>query len=405
VPMSDIAERARKALGKKATYGPDVDLEKYDVEAKPHEEIQRLEEIPEDVRKAALGVGVTLEKEVGGAYIQMDQTPVVARSSTEGIEVLDIATALKKYDGLRDYWWKLVPVDQDKYTADVALHPPAGYFLRAKRGAKTIFPLKSCLYLGQTNLNQRVHNIIIAEEGSELHVITGCTTPSHVQRGLHLGVSEFFIKKGAHVSFTMIHNWGREVEVRPRTAIYMEEGATLSNNYICLTPAKTLQTYPKAILDGKGAVASFNTVLYAKEGHLDTGSEVVLRAPGCSADSITRAVSVGGEIITRGKMVGEVPDVKAHLECVGLILSEKGRIDSIPELDGRCGGLDMSHEAAVGKISELELEYLMARGLTKDQATGVIVRGFLDVEIKGLPESLREELRRITQLQELHGGA
>jgi hypothetical protein len=185
----------------------------------------------------------------------------------------------------------------------------------------------------------------------------------------------------------------------------MEGGATLSNNYICLTPAKTLQTYPKAILDGPGAVASFNTVLYAKEGHLDTGSEVVLRAPGCSADSITRAVSVGGEIITRGKMVGEVPDVKAHLECVGLILSEKGRIDSIPELDGRCGGLDMSHEAAVGKISEQELEYLMARGLTKDQATGVIVRGFLDVEIKGLPESLRDELRRIMQLQELHGGA
>lgn len=400
-----IEERARKARDKRAALGTDVDLESYDSEARPHGEIQELVELPDDVKNAALNVGVSLDAQTGGAYIQMDQTPVHVGSTTEGVEVLDISAAMKKYDGLKDYWWKLVQVDQDKYTADVASYPPAGYFLRARPGAKTVFPLKSCLYLGQTNLNQRVHNVIIAEENSELHVITGCTTPSHVQRGLHIGVSEFYLKKGARVSFTMIHSWGKEVEVRPRTTIHMEEGSVLSNNYICLTPAKTLQTYPTAVLDGPGAVASFNSVIYAAQGNLDLGSQVYLRAPNCSADSVTRAVSVGGDIITRGKMVGEVPEVKAHLECVGLILSDKGRIYSIPELDGRCGGLDMSHEAAVGRISEIELEYLMARGLTRDQATGVIVRGFLDLEIKGLPDALKQELRNITQLQELHGAS
>ncbi|HQF16147.1 MAG: cysteine desulfurase activator complex subunit SufB [Methanosaeta sp. PtaB.Bin039] len=405
MPMSSIEERAKKARDKKARFGSDVDLEAFDVEARPHSEVGAVEDLPSEVKKAALNVGVSLDQKSGGTYIQMDQTPVMARSETEGIEILDIAAALQKYDGLKDYWWKQVMVDQDKYTADVAAHPPAGYFLRARAGASTVFPLKSCLYLGQTNLNQRVHNIIIAEEGSELHVITGCTTPSHVQKGLHIGVSEFYIKKGAHVSFTMIHSWGKEVEVRPRTSIHMEEGSSLSNNYICLSPAKTLQTNPSAYLNGPGAKASFNSVIYAAEGSLDLGSQVYLRAPGCSADSVARAVSVGGDITARGLMVGEVPDVKAHLECVGLILSEKGRIYSIPELDGRCGGLDMSHEAAVGKISEVELEYLMARGLSLEQATGVIVRGFLDVEIKGLPDSLKEELRKITQLQELHGGA
>jgi len=403
MPLPSIEERAKTAKEKKALYGVDVDLESYESEASPHGTIERAEDLPEEVKKAALDVGVKLDKETSGAYVQMDQTPVHTSSLFEGVEVLDTATALKKYDYLQDYWWKLVAPDADKYVADVARSPPAGYFIRAKKGMKTVFPVKSCLYLGSTNLNQRVHNIIIAEEGSELHVITGCTTPAHVQRGLHIGVSEFFIKKGAHVSFTMIHSWGKEVDVRPRTGIVIEEGGSLSNNYICLRPVKTLQMFPTATLAGRGAVASFNTVIYATMGNIDVGSNVNLNAPDTSAESISRVVSVGGEIIARGRMTGRVPGARAHLECVGLLLSDKGRIYSIPELDGRSKDLDMSHEAAVGRISEEELEYLMARGLTSEQATSVIVRGFLDVEIKGLPEDLKQEIKNITQREDLKG--
>lgn len=403
MPVSDIEERAQKAREKKAMYGPDVSLESYESESKPHAVVEGPEDLPSEVKKAALDVGVKLDSEESGAFVQMDQTPVIAKSLFEGVEILDTATALKKYDGLKDYWWKLVSPDADKYVADVARSPPAGYFIRAKKGTKTVFPVKSCLYLGTTNLNQRVHNIIIAEEGSELHVITGCTTPSHVQRGLHIGVSEFFIKKGAHVSFTMIHSWGKEVEVRPRTGIYIDEGGSLSNNYICLRPVKTLQTFPTATLAGRGAVASFNTVIYSSMGNIDVGSNVILNAPETSSESISRVVSVGGEVIARGRMTGMVPGARAHLECVGLLLSEKGRIYSIPELDGRAKDLDMSHEAAVGRISEEELEYLMARGLSSEEATSVIVRGFLDVEIKGLPEELRQEIRNITQREDLRG--
>jgi Fe-S cluster assembly scaffold protein SufB len=401
--VSGVEEKARKAREKKAVYGTDVDLESYESGAKAHEEVERAEDLPGEVKKAALDVGVALEREASGAYVQMDQTPVIARSQFEGVEILDTAAALKKYSYLQDYWWRLVAPDADKYTADVAQSPPAGYFVRAKRGQKTIFPVKSCLYLGSTNLNQRVHNIIIAEEGSELHVITGCTTPAHVQRGLHIGVSEFFIQRGAHVSFTMIHSWGREVEVRPRTGILLEEGASLSNNYILLRPVKTLQTFPTATLAGPKSVASFNTVIYAAMGNIDVGSNVLLNAPETSAESISRVVSVGGEVIARGRMTGTVPGARAHLECIGLLLSERGRIYSIPELDGKSKDLDMSHEAAVGRISEEELEYLMARGLTPEEATSVIVRGFLDVEIKGLPEELRQEIKSITQREDLRG--
>jgi Fe-S cluster assembly scaffold protein SufB len=396
-------ERAKKAKDKKALYGTDVDLEGFESEAKAYETVERAEDLPRVVKEAALNVGVKLDRESAGAYVQMDQTPVHTSSLFEGVEVLDTATALKKYDYLQDYWWKLVAPDADKYVADVAQSPPAGYFIRAKKGTKTVFPVKSCLYLGSTNLNQRVHNIIIAEEGSELHVITGCTTPAHVQRGLHIGVSEFFIKKGAHVSFTMIHSWGKEVDVRPRTGIVIEEGGSLSNNYICLKPVKTLQMFPTATLAGRGAVASFNTVIYSSMGNIDTGSNIVLNAPDTSAESVSRVVSVGGEVIARGRMTGMVPGARAHLECVGLLLSEKGRIYSIPELDGRSKDLDMSHEAAVGRISEEELEYLMARGLTSEEATSVIVRGFLDVEIKGLPEDLKKEIKGITERENLRG--
>ena len=401
MPMSSIEERAKGANRKKALYGTDVDMESYESEAIPHETIEKAEELPSIVKKAALDVGVKLDAESSGAYVQMDQTPVVAKSLFEGVEIMDMASALKKHDYLQDYWFKLVAPDADKYTADVAQSPPAGYFIRAKPGMKTVFPVKSCLYLGSTNLNQRVHNVIIAEEGSELHVITGCTTPAHVQRGLHIGVSEFFIHKNAKVSFTMIHSWGKEVEVRPRTGITIAEGGSLSNNYILLRPVKTIQTFPTATLAGKGAVASFNTVIYSTMGNIDVGSNVNLNAPETSSESISRVVSVGGEVIARGRMTGNVPGVRAHLECVGLLLSDKGRIYSIPELDGRSRDLDMSHEAAVGRISEEELEYLMARGLSSEQATSVIVRGFLDVEIKGLPEELKQEIKNITKRENL----
>jgi hypothetical protein len=401
--VSGIEEKARKAKDKKALYGTDVDLESYESEAKPQDMVSSAEDLPSVVTKAALDVGVKLDGESSGSFVQMDQTPVIAKSLYEGVEIMDMASALEKYDFLQDYWFNLVAADADKYTADVAAAPPAGYFIRAKKGMKTVFPVKSCLYLGSSNLNQRVHNVIIAEEGSELHVITGCTTPAHVERGLHIGVSEFYIQKNAKVSFTMVHSWGKEVEVRPRTGITIAEGGSLSNNYILLKPVKTIQTFPTATLAGRGAVASFNSVIYSTMGNIDIGSNVYLDAAETSAESISRVVSVGGEVIARGRMTGRVPGARAHLECVGLLLSDKGRIYSIPELDGQCRDLDMSHEAAVGRISEEELEYLMSRGLTSEQATSVIVRGFLDVEIKGLPEDLKQEIKNITQKEDLKG--
>jgi len=136
---------------------------------------------------------------------------------------------------------------------------------------------------------------------------------------------------------------------------------------------------------------------------MDVGSRVFLRATGSRAEAVARTITKGGDIVSRGCLVGEVPGIKAHLECRGLILSERGTILAIPELDARVGGVDMSHEAAVGKIAEVEIQYLMSRGLTSEEATAAIVRGFLDVEIKGLPEHLKAEIKKALRIGEEKG--
>jgi Fe-S cluster assembly scaffold protein SufB len=130
---------------------------------------------------------------------------------------------------------------------------------------------------------------------------------------------------------------------------------------------------------------------------LDIGGRVILKAPHTRAEVIARTITTGGASISRGHLVGLVPEIKAHLECRGLILAPSGMIYAVPELEGRAAGVDMSHEAAVGKIAAEEVEYLMARGLDEDEAVSTIVRGFLSVKIEGLPPALEEEMERAIQ--------
>jgi Fe-S cluster assembly scaffold protein SufB len=312
-----------------------------------------------------------------------------------------VSEALKRHDWLQDYWWKAVAVDADKYTASVELNQADGYFIRSLPGQKSVYPVQACLYLAKAQAVQNVHNIIIAEENSELHIITGCTTAPRSDPGLHLGVSEFYIKKGAKVTFTMIHNWHPEVAVRPRTGVIVEDNALYMSNYVLMKPVGSLQMNPTANCIGENSVVRFNSILVAPEGSdLDIGSRTLLNAKGAKTEVISRAITTGGSIIARGYIEGNEPDVKGHLECRGLILGQKGTIYAIPELKGTLAGIDLSHEAAVGKIAEEEVEYLMARGLTRDEATSTIVRGFLRVEIEGLPPLLNDELKKAVEASE-----
>lgn len=400
--VEEVKEKAKRAAGKKAVYGPDIELKVYTSKAPEHKKVQELKMLSPDYQRMSLGVGVdAAEAERAGSYFQLDTSVVYSKATSENVEVLSTTEALSKYDWLKDYWWKAVAVDADKYTAKAELELSNGYFIRVKSGVKVIMPIQACLFIARESLSQNVHNIIIAEENSELHIISGCRTSDDVTHGIHIGVSEFYVKKGAKLSFTMIHNWGPHVEVRPRSAAIIEEDATFISNYVCMKPVKSLQMYPTFKCVGDKATALSSSLLYATEGSfMDVGAKAILSAKECKSEVISRVITNGGEVISRGNITGLSPDVKGHLECRGLILGEHGRIFAVPELDGTVPGVEMSHEAAVGKIAEEEIAYLMTRGLSEDEATAAIVRGFLDVDIKGLPPALKEEMRRAIQLGE-----
>lgn len=392
-----LKEKATAAVDKKGTIGPDIDLNEFDDAPVSHSHLtdEDLHNLPEKEQRQLIMAGMDIsQKERGGTYFQKDTAVVHCHSRQEGIEVIPIKKALQQYDWIKDYYWKLVAVDTDKYTAAAELGLHDGYVIRALPGSKSIYPIQACLYMDKEGLQQNVHNIIIAEDDSELHIITGCATSPHLKKGVHVGISEFFIKKNAVLSFTMIHNWAEEMMVRPRSVAQVEEGGLFLNNYICMKPVRSLQMYPTTYLVGKDAVARFYSIIVGSPGsEYDLGGRIFLKNSGNRAEIVARTISNGGNIIARGHLIGEVPEVKAHLECRGLLL-KGGLIRAIPELEGRVEGVEMSHEAAVGKIAQEEISYLMSRGLSEDEATATIVRGFLNVDIPGLPPQLKAEIDR-----------
>jgi len=399
----ELKQKAAKAVNKKAGIGPDVDLNEFQRSPVPHKYLsdEEFRTIPEADRQRLMmsGVDVT-EKDRGGTFFQKDTTVVHCKSKQEGIEVIPIREALEKYDWIHDYYWKLLPVDTDKYTATAETDLHNGYVIRALPGVKSIYPVQACLYLDKQGLQQNVHNIIIAEEDSELHIITGCSTSPHLTRGVHVGISEFYIKKNAKLSFTMIHNWAEDMVVRPRSVAQVEAGGLFLNNYVCMKPVRTLQTYPTTYLVGEDAVARYYSIIVGSPGsEYDVGGRIYLKKPGTRAEIVARTISNGGRIISRGHLIGEVADIKAHLECKGLIL-KGGLIYAVPELEGHVDGVEMSHEAAVGKIAQDEIFYLMSRGLSEEEATSTIVRGFLNVDIPGLPPQLRAEIDKAIEMSE-----
>jgi Fe-S cluster assembly scaffold protein SufB len=397
---TQLREKADKARDKKATLGPDIDLDEFDDAPVPHAYLadEDMCALPESDRKRLIMAGMDVtQQDRGGTYFQKDTEVIHCHSQQEGIEVISIKKALEKYNWVEEYYWKLVAVDADKYTAAAELGLHDGYVIRALPGSKSIYPVQACLYLDKDGLQQNVHNLIIAEEGSELHIITGCSSSPHMKRGIHVGISEFFIKKDAKLSFTMIHNWAEDMVVRPRSVARVEEGGLFMNNYICMKPVRSLQMYPTSHLVGKDAIARFYSIIVGSPGsEYDIGGRIFLKKPGNRAEIIARMISNGARIISRGHLIGEVPDIKAHLECRGLLLNG-GLIHAIPELEGHVDGVEMSHEAAVGKIAQEEINYLMSRGLSQDEATSTIVRGFLSVDIPGLPPQLKAEIDKAVE--------
>lgn len=332
------------------------------------------------------------EKTRSASFMQQNDDILFSRSLMDGVDIMSMEEALDKVPEARGHYGRNFAMLGKEFPRDTK----GGYFIRVKKGVTAGLPIQACLFLKEKNFKQKVHNLVIIEEDAKVYLITGCSASKAAEEGFHLGLSEFFVKKGGYLNFTMIHSWKEDISVKPMSVANLEEGASFISNYVCLRPVKEIVMYPTAVLDGAGARASFNSLIMSYPGTLqDIGSRVVFRAENTQAEIIARSVSLGGKVINRGHLKAEKANVKAHLECRGLLLSETGTIHAIPELETAFRDVDMSHEAAIGRISKEEIEYLSARGMPPEEAQSVIIRGFMDVDILALPDMLKEEINRL----------
>ena len=382
----------RQALDKKGVYGKDIDLERFDEGDKDAVEIADLES--SEYKRYMENVGVVADEMARSGTLMFINNAMSHCSPKvqEGLEVMSVSQALKVHQGLKEFMWNAMDPSKDKYTAKTYLEDGDGFFVRVKAGYHIKSPMQSCMLLDQNRSIQNIHNIIIVEDGASLEMITGCSTTRHANDSLHVGVTEMYLGDDANLSYSMIHSWGDKTSVRPRTRSVLGKRSNYINNYVILNPVGDLQSFPVADLS-EGSSATYNTMCIAHAGSdIDTGGMVNLNGPGSRAEIMSRSISMGGKMCARGRLVGNSPGAKAHLECRSIILKDGGSTLAIPELEAHVADVEMTHEAAVGKIARDQIEYLMSRGLDEDQAVSMIVRGFLSGSINGLPESLQKEL-------------
>ena len=398
--LEEIRAAASAAIDKPAALGPDVDISRFTT-VSARDRIDSLDSLERQVKETVLLSGFTAdETDRSASYFQMDRTPIyerVSKAFDNAIEIMSTEDALRLWpeEMLEKYWWRAVMPDKDKYTAIVALHQTEGYFIRVKAGQKVKKPIQACLFVSESNVSQNVHNIIILEDGAEANVITGCNIHTDVKEGLHAGISEFYVGKGAKLTFTMVHNWAEDFSVRPRTGIVVEEDGVYINNYVLLKPVKSIQAFPVAKLVGDRSTAVFNSIVYGlKHSVIDLGSETQLIGAGTRSEAVARTVSLDhSTVYSRGRLIGRNNDCKAHLDCRGIVQSADSTQWAIPDLASEgAPGAELSHEATISPIAAEEIYYLMTRGLPKDEAISMITRGFVNIDIPGLPPVLRRQI-------------
>jgi len=334
------------------------------------------------------------EKERSATFLQKDAKVLLSHSLSDSVDILSIKEALANDSKAQKYFGRSFRLLNKEYPEDIE----GGYFIRIKKGKTVELPIQACLFLKAQGFKQKVHNLIIVEEGAKVNLIAGCSASKAAKEGFHLGISEFYIEEKAHLNFTMIHNFREDTVVRPMSVAVVKENGTFISNYVCLKPVKEVVMYPTAVISGKNGRASFNSLIFSYPNSFqDIGARIILSGESAQAEIISRMVSIGGKIIARGHIKAEKKKARGHLECRGMVLSDKGRIHAIPEIETDLQDVDLSHEAAIGKINKEEIDYLCSRGMSDSQAQSIIVRGFMDVDILALPELLKSEIKKLEE--------
>lgn len=384
----------------------EVDIEKYnfsDLNKKLPHELDSLDNLSEQEIETLLGVGVDVnDKSSVGKFLQYGHDEFTLLPQIEGLEIMPISKALELYPEVKsDYYFKAVPKDKDKYTKAVSGTVPRGFFIRVREGVKIDEPLHVGLFMHKEMSSMSLHNILVLEDNTKLHLITGCAAGCTLNAGLHAAVSEHYIGKNAQFINTMIHNWGPDFIVRPRAGTIVDDNSLFVSNYYTVRPARHNDMNPFTHLKGENSTTKYMTVIVCLPGtYTNAGGTIHMTGKNSGSEYVSRTVNHGGIVIQSGLLIGDAEGARAHVDCSGLMLSSSGIIEAVPGLRARHPDAKMSHEASIGKIDIGEVNYLQSKGLDEMQAIALIVRGFLDIgiEVEGLSPELEKTIREISEL-------
>src|ERR671928_386556 len=352
--------------------------------------------IPEAEKKFLAGVGAQYESEVVYHNLREDL-------QKQGVIFIDTDSAVKEQPELmRKHFGKVIPPEDNKFAALNSAVWSGGSFIYVPPKVKVELPLQAYFRINAENIGQFERTLIIADEGSEVHYIEGCTAPIYSTESLHSAVVELIAKKGAKIRYTTIQNWSKDVYNLVTKRAYAYENAKvewIDGNI----GSKLTMKYPGVYMLGKGAHAEVISVAFAgKDQHQDAGAKAVHLAPNTTSRIVSKSVSKdGGRATYRGqlKVAPGATGVVASVRCDALMLDDESRSDTYPYIDIQEDDTTMTHEATVGKISAEQVFYLMSRGLTENEAQNLIVQGFLEVFTKELPMEYAIEFNRLVKLE------
>jgi Fe-S cluster assembly protein SufB len=352
--------------------------------------------IPEAERKFLAGVTAQYESEVVYHSIREDL-------EKQGVIFTDMDTGLREHEEIvRKYFATVIPAADNKFSALNSAVWSGGSFIWVPPGVKVDIPLQAYFRINAENMGQFERTLIIAEPGSFVHYIEGCTAPVYSSDSLHSAVVELIAQPGAHIRYTTIQNWSKNVYnlVTKRAMAYENAKVEWVDGNL---GSKLTMKYPAIYLMGRKAHGEVLSVAFSGEDqHQDAGAKIIHAAPDTTSIIVSKSISKnGGRSSYRGliKVYPGATNVKSSVKCDALLLDEKSRSDTYPTMEIDEKDVTIEHEATVSKIGEEQLFYLMSRGLSRDEATAMIVNGFFEQFTKELPLEYAVELNRLIQLE------
>jgi Fe-S cluster assembly protein SufB len=388
----------------------DLDLDEIYYYVKPTEmEGRTWEDVPETIKTTfdKLGIPEAEQKYLAGVGAQYDSEMIYHSVQEEldkqGVIFMSIEDGLRNHpDIFREYFSTVIPIEDNAFAALNSAVWSGGSFVYVPKGVKVNLPLQAYFRLNVANIGQFERTLIIADEGAQVHYVEGCTAPLYTTDSLHSGVVEIVVKKDARVRYTTIQNWSNNVYnlVTQRAKVFQNGTMEWVDANL---GSKTTMKYPSCYLMEPGAHGEVLSVAFASQGqYQDAGAKALHFAPNTTSKITSKSISRGnGRCSYRGllKVFPGAEGSKSNVVCDALLLNHDSRSDTYPYIEVDAEDVTLGHEATVSKVGEEQLFYLMSRGMTEEEATTMVVSGFIEPLVKELPMEYAVEMNRLIQLQ------